>query len=155
MPVDYKALRDECRRAGVPFEELRDVKNTLQQLEREKRTRANEIRATAWMIHKASTPGCWPFWRHGFRADWLRRVDESDHTIIPGYDEIHQQIAWHFPEYDTPDGEERLFEFLLSPYDRMPPAADLWWEAFERIVDDRGKGDVSFAFGANLTNEDF
>ncbi len=100
---------------------IREAYRQIKAGERDKRRRPNEVRATAWWMFTASTPGSWPFWRHGFVARFGRRLARgADFTIIPGYDEIGQEIATQFPEYAGDDGTERLWAFLLSPYDRLP-----------------------------------
>ncbi len=57
---------------------------------------------------------------------------------MPGYDEIAQQIATAFPEYATDDGTQRLWDFLFSPYDKMPSRYELIEEALE-LADQSGK----------------
>ncbi len=127
-------FRREARRRGFAWSDLRAAFEVLWDGERQKRERPNEIRATAWMMATGSTPGCWPFWRHGFLSRWGGRIAKGqDYTIVPGYDEIGQQIATQFPEYATADGTERLFAFLLSPYDRLPARADVYRRALEML----------------------
>jgi hypothetical protein len=102
-------------------ERIRQAYHQVKAAERARRERPNEVRATAWWLFTASTPGSWPFWRHGFASRFGRRLARgADFTIIPGYDEIGQEIATQFPEYADDDGTERLWSFLLSPYDRLP-----------------------------------
>lgn len=129
-------VRAECKRLGIPFDAVRDAKRAMQDAERAARERNNEIRQVAWGT--ATSRGCWPFWRFGFRARWGRRYDENDHTAIPGYDLIHQVVASQFPEFDTPDGECRLFEFLMSPYERFTPPAEMWWQAVQLVANQAG-----------------
>ena len=49
------------------------------------------------------------------------RVQRGDFTAVPGYDGIAQQIAGQFPEYADDGGTERLWAFLMSPYEPLPP----------------------------------
>lgn len=125
-------VRREAKRRDLPFSAVRDAYRQIKQTEREKRERPNEIRALAWMMAVASTPGSWPFWRHGFCSRFGRRLARgADYTIIPGYDEIGQQIGTLFPEYADDDGTERLFEFLLSPYDKLPGPEETYHKALD------------------------
>ena len=80
----------------------------------------------------ASTPGCWPFWRHGFLARWGDKLAKgADYTCVPGYDDLAQEVAAVHPEYSGDDGTERLFDILFSPYNRMPSAEELYRQALE------------------------
>lgn len=125
-------FRREAQQRAIRFSDVQGTYCDLKDLERAKRERPNEIRAHAWMMFTANSPGCWPFWRHGFASTWNHRLARgSDFTIIPGYDEIGQQIASAFPEYDTDDGTERLWAFLLSPYDRFPSRDELYRRALD------------------------
>ena len=114
----------------------------LKEAEWAKRERPNAVREAAWTMYTASTPGCWPFWRNGFRRFARRIAKGADYTIVPGYDEIAQQIGWDFPEYAGPDGTERLWGFLLSPYDRYPRREELYRQAMDRVESEgmRGEG---------------
>lgn len=103
----------------------------IREAEKLKRERPNEIRERAWCM--AVGPGCHSFWRIGFQNRWGRRAAENDHTVVPGYDEISQQIAWEFPEFDRDDGTERLFDFLFAPYERMPSRSELYQKAIEQV----------------------
>ncbi len=105
-------------------------------LEREKRAHANDVRQTAWCHYNGQRPGVWPFWRHGFAAVFGKRVERSDFTAIPGYDSLAQEMAAIFPEYSDESGCERLWDFLLSPYEKIPPRADVVHEA-RRLLRDR------------------
>ena len=74
------------------METLRDAYREIKAAEVARRERPNEVRATAWCMYTASTPGSWPFWRHGFLSRFGHRLARgADYTIIPGYDEIGQQ----------------------------------------------------------------
>ena len=129
----WRMIRDESRRRGLDWDVVWDVYCELRVMEIAKRERVNEVREAAWMMATASRPNAWPFWRHGFVSRWGRQVDLHDYTAIPGYDEIHQAIATQFPEYAGPDGTERLFDLLLSPYDRLPTADQLYRRAMDHL----------------------
>lgn len=125
--------RQEARERGIKWAVVLAIYTELKAEERGKRERPNEVRAAAWTMHTASVPGCWPFWRHGFLSRFGRRIAKgADHTVVAGYDEIAQQIGTWFPEYADDDGTERLWDFLLSPYDKMPPAEELYRKAIDR-----------------------
>lgn len=126
-------IRQEARRRGLDWEAVREAYCELREMETVKRERPNEVRQVAWTLATASTPGSWPFWRHGFVSRWGRRVDQHDYTVIPAYDEIAQEIATEFPEYAGPDGAQELFDFLLSPYDRLPTADQLYRRAMDHV----------------------
>jgi len=122
-------FRREAKARGLSWAAVEAAYWEIKQAEREKRERPNEVRQAAWSM--ATTPGCWSFWRHGFCARWGRKVERHDFTAVPGYDEIGQEIASWFPEYADDGGTERLFEFLFSPYDRMPTREEMYRKAIE------------------------
>ncbi len=125
-------FRREARQSGLDWQAVQAAYEQIKQTERQRRERPNEIRATAWTMATASTPGCWPFWRHGFASRWGTRIARgADFTVVPGYDEIGQQIGTAFAEYADDDGTERLFEFLLSPYDRLPTREEMYRQAVD------------------------
>jgi hypothetical protein len=113
---------------------LREAYALVKQAHRDKRERPNEVRQAAWYMHTAHTPLSQSFWRWGFLSRFGKRLETYDYTCIRGYDTIHQQIAGMFPEYDAPDGEWRLWSFLLSPYDRMPSRGEMLAEA-QALID--------------------
>ena len=124
---------------------LQEAYREIKAAEIQKRERPNEIRATAWTCYKANSPGCWPFWRHGFYATFKARLARgADYTIIPGYDEIAQEIATEFPEYAGDDGTERLWDFLLSPYDKMPSRDEMLRKAADLVADTDTDSQVPF-----------
>jgi len=127
-----RRIKQEARRRGLAWSAVEDAYREVKAAEREKRERPNEIRSFAWFIATASTPGSWPFWRHGFYSRWGHRIARgADYTVIPGYDEIGQQIGGAFPEYTDDTGTERLFEFLLSPYDKLPSREEMYDAALD------------------------
>jgi hypothetical protein len=121
-------VESACRRARIPFEVVRDIKQSLQEQERLSREREIAVRQRAWQA--VTTPGCWPFWRFGFRARWGELYDNGDATAVPGYDLIHQAVASEFPEYEGELGEYKLFELLFSPWRKLTRPNDLWWNSF-------------------------
>lgn len=125
-------VRTEAKRRGLRWAHVRDCYRLIKEQEAAKRQHANEVRQTAWYIVKARSPGCWSFWRVGFQHCFAEPVARGkDLTAIPGYDTIAQELTWQFPEYAGPDGTERLWDFLLSPYDRMPPTDELYRKALD------------------------
>jgi len=124
-------VRREAKQRKIPWVAVQAAADQVKAAERDKREHANEVRQTAWYYATALSPGCWPFWRHGFRSRWGRRVDDHDYTCIPGYDLLGQEVASAFPEYSTDDGTERLFDFLFSPYDKLPSAETVWRKALD------------------------
>lgn len=127
-----RRVKQEARRRGLPWSAVQDAYREVKRAEWEKRQRPNEIRSTAWFMATASTPRSWPFWRHGFYSRWGHKIARgADHTCIPGYDEIAQSIGGEFPEYAGDDGTERLFEFLLSPYDKLPSREEMYDAALD------------------------
>lgn len=107
------------------------------------------MRSTAWYFYTARTPWAWPFWRIGFRSRFERLVDAHDFKAVPGFDTLHQEIAGTFPEFADDDGCERLWSFLLSPYNPVPKRAELLARALEVAAAAREADSVAFAFGAN------
>lgn len=128
-----KELRSEANSRGLSWSDVDAAYRELKAIEQDKRAHPNDVRQTAWMFATASTPGSWDFWRHGFSSRWGRKVAEGDHTLVPGYDELAQSIAAEFPEYAREDGTERLFDFLFSPYDKMPPRETLCRDAMDEV----------------------
>jgi len=127
-------IRREARERGLDWNAVRQAAAEVRDAEREKRQRPNEVRETAWIMATACTPASWPFWRHGFYSRWGRRIARgADYTVIPRYDEIAQEVGWYFPEYSGDDGTERLFEFLLSPYDKLPTREEIYRKAMDLV----------------------
>jgi hypothetical protein len=112
----------------------RDLKAYARQI----REYPNEIRRVAWRIANAGFPTVWPWWRCGFQSLYGRRYNHAGYVGIPRYDVIADEVALYFPEYGTDDGIERLWEFLMSPYDRMPSREELLQQA-EEILAARGE----------------
>lgn len=146
-------LRAEARERGLPWARVLAVYEQVKEEERAKRQRPDEIRRVAWTCFTAHSPGCWPFWYHGFRKRYEHRLARgADHTCIPGYDVLAQQIAAEYPEYRTEDGTERLWDFLLSPRDRMPTRLEMIRRAMHRL---ERLGDRALPAEASKPWEDF
>jgi len=129
-------IRREAQERGLRFGDVQAAYWEVKENEQQKRRRCNEVREAAWIMHTASRPGCWPFWRHGFGARFARQLARGrDYTCVPGYDEIGQQIAGEFGEYAGDDGTERLWAFLFSQYDRMPSREEMMRRAMELVED--------------------
>jgi hypothetical protein len=125
--------RQEARKMELDFAAVRHHYEQIKEETRAAHEHPNYIRQTAWAHFKAHSPGCWDFWRHGFYYSYRHRLAKgADYTVIPGYDCLAQTMAESFPEFATDDGTERLWEFLLSPYDRLPTAAECWKKALDR-----------------------
>lgn len=120
----------------------------------EQAERPNTIRRNAWHSLVGHDNGMSPFWRHGFAKNYGRRVERSDYTAVPGYDEIHDQIAREFPEFAGDDGEYRLFTFLFSPYAKLPERVELYAQAIGLVAEQaeiaRQQAAEAFDFGANV-----
>lgn len=113
-----------------------DVYQQLKYMAREERSYHNEVRQFAWRCANPRTPGSWPFWRHGFLSRFGRRVERSGYTGIPNYDGIAQQVGWEFPEFATDEGTDRLWDMLLTPYNRLPSRDELMSQA-RAILEDQ------------------
>ena len=129
-----QSIRAEANAAGVPWAEVKAAYCQLKDQEIAKRQRPNAVCQDAWIIATFNSPGCWPFWRHGFASRYGQRVERSDLTAVPGYDEIGQQIATEYPEYSDSAGTERLFEFLMSDYNRLPTSGQLYRQALDQVA---------------------
>jgi len=127
-------VKNEARRLSIRWADVRDLAAQLWDDEKQKREHANAVRQSAWILATVHTPGAWAFWRHGFEKRWGRRVAEGDYTAVPKYDTITQEIACEFPEYAGDDGAARLFDFLFSPYDRLPAKGEIYAAALELIA---------------------
>lgn len=143
MPSDsLTKIRAEAKRRRIPWAAVQAAYREVKSLEWEKRQRPNEVREAAWCF--ATPRGCWPFWRHGFLSRFGKRFARGgDLTHIPKYDTIAQELSWYFPEYAGPDGTERLWEFLMSPYDRMPDRERMYVRALNTVLADRRARKVS------------
>lgn len=128
-----QAIRYEAKSRGLIWSAVHAMYQELKSNEQEARRHPNDVRSTAWMFVTANTPGSWDFWRHGFSSRWGRRVAQRDYTLVPGYDELGQEIATVFPEYSGDNGTARLFDFLFSPYEKMPNRESLYRDAMDEV----------------------
>lgn len=138
MPASNLARRRPAtKRRRISSRDLRQAIAEVRAIEREKRERANEIRQTAWCHFKFNRPLMWSWWQTGFAHNYGKRVERSDFTAIPGYDTLAQEMAALFPEYSDDDGCARQWDFLLSPYETLPPRANLVRQAKQLLRDRR------------------
>lgn len=127
-------IKREARRQGLAWDDVRGEFERLWLGEQLKRERANEVRQAAWFFHTAHTPASWPFWRHGFLSRYERRMQRSDYTSIRGHDTLWQEVSWHYPEYAQAGGCQALWDFLLSPYDKLPRREEVYEQALEVVA---------------------
>lgn len=148
-----ETLRADAKRRGIRWSQVLAAYGEIKAGEIAAREHANELRRQAWTSYTATKPYAWEFWRIGFRTRFGRLVDAADYKAIPGYDVLHQEVAASFPEFADDTGCERLWAFLLSPYDPLPRRAELLERALERAEqlaqDGREDESTAFEFGAN------
>lgn len=85
-------------------------------------------------------------WIHGFyggpAAFYSRflKGNRGDHSTIPQFDEWSTTAAAEWPDVFSPgdDPAAALWEFLQTPADRSPTAAELWEKAFTRALEESG-----------------
>lgn len=131
MPTLRTTIRAEATDRGLYWPAVLEAYDQIRTEWKTRHEHPDEVRRAAWAI--ASSSGCYPFWRFGFQKRWGKRVEELDHTIVPRYDEIAQEVAWYFPEYSGDDGAERLFDFLFSIREPMPSAETMYRQAMDRV----------------------
>ena len=137
-PNKIRELREHARSLALPWPLVCDVKRDLAREDREAKDHPRSIRQVATYIAFASTPYRWSWWRIALQDVWGEIYAERDHTAILGYDEIHQQVATQFREFDADDGEERLFAFLMSPFaEHYATAAELYQQAIDLLLHNR------------------
>ncbi len=124
-------LKTEARDRNLTWSVVQAAYGEIKLAETAKREQPRAVRQMAWCM--ATSEGCHSFWGLGFQNRWGKRAAELDYTIVPHYDEIAQEISWEFPEYANDDGAERLFNFLFSPYDRMPFAESMYRQAMDMV----------------------
>jgi len=151
--ASIEAIRTEAKAAGVPWSWVIAACRELRAQEADAREHANEVRRHAWFLH-ASAAYAQPFWRIGFRTRFGRLVDAHDYKRIPGYDTLHRELCCRFPEFADDDGCERLWSFLMAPYDPVPRRAALMARALElakvRYRERQEAEALRFEFGANI-----
>ena len=135
--MTVRDIVQQAKEAGVRYSDLLDYKRQVEMEEWSRRERPWAVRRAAWRIHTGSSPWLWAIWPFGFQREATKHnCYEGDYTTFPGYDEIHDGIKREFPEYDTGDGEQRLFDYLFSPANPMPTPSELWAEALDRALRD-------------------
>lgn len=148
-----ESLRAEAKRRGLKWSHVLAAYREVKAGEIAAREHANEVRRQAWTSHTARTPWAWPWWRIGFRSRYGRLVDTADYKAIRGYDVLHAEVAATFPEFSDDDGCERLWSFLLSPYNPLPRREKLLERAIEEAERIAAREDdwsaTEFVFGAN------
>lgn len=149
-------IRREAKQAGVRWADVIDVYRAMRADEDLRRERDREIREFVWMNY-AYTRDCLEFWRHGMQRRFPAAFDGGDRDMIPGFDEVAQEAAGMFGEFNRDDDPaERLWDYLITDYIRQTAAADLYRQALLAIIasgdsDPAFNTDVSFEFGHNLT----
>jgi hypothetical protein len=144
-----ETIRAEAKARGVPWSWVLAACRELREQEAAAREHANAVRREAWTFYTALTPWAWSWWRVGFRTRFRKLVEAHDYKAVPGYDVLHQEMAAAFPEFADDGGCERLWSFLLSPYNPVPKRAELLGRAMEVAAAAREAESVGFAFGAN------
>lgn len=148
-----ETIRREAKAGGVPWSWVIEACRELREQARDAREHANEVRRHAWFLYNGSRPWAWPWWRIGFRSRFGKLVDDHDYKRVPGYDTLHQELCCRFPEFGDDGGCERLWAFLMAPYDPVPRRAKLMAQALEsatrRLVERQEAEGVRFEFGAN------
>lgn len=139
-----RELRNEAKRRGYRWADVQAAYEAIKVEEQERREYLNEVRRDAWgIVVGCRTPSA-QFWRHGFQRRYGDKVAENDYTLVPKYDLIAQEIGWNYPEYQGDDGADRLFDFLFTPYNRMPTSVEMYERALERVAAMDGDADIPF-----------
>lgn len=136
-------VRAECSRLNLDGQMVAAAYDHLCQAE-EATHRRRELRQNAWLAHNANRPGCWGFWRAGFRTRYGKRVDAHDYTAIPGYDVLHQQFLHDYPDYSD---EYAFWCELLGPLPRLTPARELWQAALDLAQESGDSSPSSLQYG--------
>ena len=131
-PTDAKIRAAELR---IPF----DVAESHYAREREIATAAHErgkaLRSSA-VGHYGGAAAFWSKFRRG----------EGDHSTIPHFDVWAASLATEYPDLlPGDDPAAALWDFLCTPADRLPSAAESWERAFAAAVVERGVDDLSAA----------
>lgn len=128
-------LRQQAAAAGIPWQQV--VERFRDYWDQLLASRAHEIdvRRQSWAYWNANRPKKWPFWRHGFRAQYGRRYCNHDVHVIRGWDCFADEMGGIFPEWSG-RGEE-LWEFLMSDYQRLPPRASYYEYALQNLLRER------------------
>ena len=119
---------------------LRDTTHEIEELERAKREHAWEIRRTAAECYFGRDRVYWAGrWATIFQEQFGKLIASGrDLTAIPRYDDLAQEVAAVFPEYQAEDGTARLWDFLLSPHDPLPSRDEIVRQAVLRVAQEIG-----------------
>lgn len=103
-----------------------------------KRERSIEIRRAATAAYFGPQFERW--WAIAFRVRLGKHfADGGDHSTVVGHDTLAATIALEFPEFADEDGTQRLWDFLMSEHDPMPPRAKLLELARDRLEYQAGR----------------
>jgi hypothetical protein len=134
MKLDYR--KDELEALGVAAAQIDATYWELRERERQQREWKWNVRDTFF-----SLSGCGTGQR--YKTIHRRALTEGDMTNLPSFDVLTCEMVAFFPELDCGDACQRLFELVCEPYDRLPPAADSYREAIDRVLDDICSGSVA------------
>lgn len=151
-------IKAEARENHVPWATVREIAEAMIEAERESRGYDNEVRQFAWFLVTAHTPASQPFWRHGFRSRFGRRVEKHGYEAIPRHDLIHMQVASQFPRFDTPTGIDDLFDFLFADYVPLTPRGEVYAAALAFALEEAeaAAADADIEFDpATFADDDF
>lgn len=123
--------RQMAKQLGIRFAIVRDWYRQLRLLARNSVAWEWELRQRVWSHYCG--PNSESFWRHGMQVDFAYAFGEGDQDAIPGFDEVADLLGWD---------AQQLFDFIRSPYTRMPSAADTWRELFDRLETNDGTLDA-------------
>ena len=132
-----RELKTEAQARGIRWRDVQDALAEVKAAEWARREREVSIRRWAWTTWTRHSPGCWEFWRHGFRRVLGKRGDAHDFTSIPRYDTFARTLAYEFPEFT--DDVAGCWEFLLSPYNRLPSVAEMYEAALQLVERSRAE----------------
>jgi energy-coupling factor transporter ATP-binding protein EcfA2 len=119
---------------------LRDTLAEIEQRERDKREHAWEVRKTAAECYFGRDRVFWAGrWATIFQEQFGKlRSEGKDLTSIPRYDDLALSIVSVFPEYADEGGTERLWDFLLSSHDPLPPRDEMTRRAILQVAEELG-----------------
>lgn len=132
-----REAKRQAKKLGLAWPQVEATYKELKARAQAERQGPNELRQQAWFTAMVRTPYRNQFWRVGFRHLWGDLYDAGDVDSVPNYDTIAQEVASAFPEWT--DRVEELWGFLMSPYNRMPPAEDLYAAALDLLQSEREK----------------
>lgn len=115
-PETVAEVRGLARRLGIGWGDVQAAAKMVRAQEKQARADLDELRQTAWCCNR---PGSWPFWRHGFKSRWGKRVDDHDYTVIRGHDTLHQECVASLGLFA--DDLKGFWDFLMSDYQPLDP----------------------------------